>query len=561
MMKRICFGMVFILLATLAVFGQTPITVPGSARPWTSCPGGLNSSTGASGQCSTGSSPVTIPVSTGTSYHFSYVSGTASIGDGTYNDPNGQVGTTGNAAGTSGFWVSPVPTPFYNHGLIGAWTDSIGTIVGTPFAIGTSPPALVAPAGAVYMSMGMNDGTYWGDNSGAWNMSYTVTPPPPSPTVSLLGTIQYANGVKFNGQLELTTTKSTVLNICANPVQVVPTTSTIKVVNGEVTLTDVYSTDCLQPHLAYIAKLRQSSDNAVVFEDNWYLPSTSTHEVDVGTLVATNYAAGVTVSLPLPIVSTPVGNQQIIQPVGTSLTVNYLTVLNPINGSVTSLAGTPTTCGSGQFAIGIANNGNAICASIGTGVITFNGRAGNVLPQSGDYSYSMISGTPTLRYQTAYSLGSPQSQHGGYDFSSNFVLSDESSPDATGVDLVNVGTSGTYSGGIQAITIDTKGRVTNVVVGSGGTNPCGGFLGTTCTYDASGIVTQLGIADSSSSTASISFPVTFPHAITSVTFGTGNFGTNASRNVCYLASAPTTTSMVVKTDASTVHCYWTAIGN
>ena len=77
----------------------------------------------------------------------------------------------------------------------------------------------------------------------------------------------------------------------------------------------------------------------------------------------------------------------------------------------------------------------------------------------------------------------------------------------------------------------------------------------------SGLIMEWGLADSSSSTYSLSFPLTFPTAVLSITFGTGNYDTNASRNVCYLQSpAPTTSGGTVKTDSSTVHCFWTAIG-
>ncbi len=43
-----------------------------------------------------------------------------------------------------------------------------------------------------------------------------------------------------------------------------------------------------------------------------------------------------------------------------------------------------------------ANNGVISAAAQATGVTSFNGRSGAVSPQSGDYSYSDISGTPTL---------------------------------------------------------------------------------------------------------------------------------------------------------------------
>lgn len=67
---------------------------------------------------------------------------------------------------------------------------------------------------------------------------------------------------------------------------------------------------------------------------------------------------------------------------------------------------TSLTAGTG---IGVSGSTGAVTVS-NTGVVSFNTRTGAVVPTTGDYTYSQISGTPTLEYQTLKVGGSAQTQ-------------------------------------------------------------------------------------------------------------------------------------------------------
>lgn len=121
-------------------------------------------------------------------------------------------------------------------------------------------------------------------------------------------------------------------------------------------------------------------------------------------------------------------------------------------------------------------------------------------------------------------------------------------------------TAGSYgdANNVPQLTLDAKGRVT-----AAANVPIGGTFTGTSGYQiiAPGIILEYGLADSASSSTSVTFPYTFPHAVFAVTFGTANYNLNASRNVCYVqGSPPSTTGFTAQTDASTVHCFWMAIG-
>jgi hypothetical protein len=155
-------------------------------------------------------------------------------------------------------------------------------------------------------------------------------------TETLQGSVVYSDNSGFNGSLLLTLSRPTVVNICTLPVQVINSpTSSIPIVNGVATPTAVLSTDCLQPKLPYAITLRDARGSPI-YSDNWYVPALSSGVFDIGSLIQTNYAAGVTVSLPSAIVGTPAGNQTITQPGGTVLSVNLFQVSTAFSGTKTA---------------------------------------------------------------------------------------------------------------------------------------------------------------------------------------------------------------------------------
>jgi len=57
--------------------------------------------------------------------------------------------------------------------LVGAFTDSVGRIVGSPFKVGNGPTTLTVPQGAGQLQLGVNDSQY-SDNNGAWDLEITA---------------------------------------------------------------------------------------------------------------------------------------------------------------------------------------------------------------------------------------------------------------------------------------------------------------------------------------------------------------------------------------------------
>jgi hypothetical protein len=103
------------------------------------------------------------------------------------------VGLTG--IGSSGqpfpsFWIDPTNTgdPLYLMSLVGAFTDNLGVVKGSPFACDGSVRTcdgsvrILIPAGATELSLGANDDIF-ADNSGGWEVTITgVTGAVPEPT-------------------------------------------------------------------------------------------------------------------------------------------------------------------------------------------------------------------------------------------------------------------------------------------------------------------------------------------------------------------------------------------
>lgn len=152
-------GAVVVLAATLAgllstseaMAGTTVVSVAG-ANPWTDT--GIALHVGDSVSIS----------ATGTIYI---------AGSDPGKSPDGAVGCIGPADG------SIPPGPFLTPGL--TCFSLVGRIdTGTPFEVGASNSFQVATAGELYL--GVND-NFFGDNSGAWSASVTITSPPPAPAI------------------------------------------------------------------------------------------------------------------------------------------------------------------------------------------------------------------------------------------------------------------------------------------------------------------------------------------------------------------------------------------
>lgn len=97
-------------------------------------------------------------------------------------------------------------------------------------------------------------------------------------------------------------------------------------------------------------------------------------------------------------------------------------------------------CDAGLFMNGLTDLLQPICVELPATVSSFNGRSGAVTPQTGDYSYSQISGTPAINYQILQSNSTPLTARLAANFSARFILTDDSVDNRTGIDLNVAGT-------------------------------------------------------------------------------------------------------------------------
>lgn len=124
----------------------------------------------------------------------------------------------------------------------------------------------------------------------------------------------------------------------------------------------------------------------------------------------------------------------------------------------------PTACTSGNFMSGLSVTLQPVCSALsGIGVTSFNGRIGAVVPANGDYSYSQISATPTLYYQTVQANGTPVAQQPVLNFDT--TLSATAGSGKTNVGLPSVGSAGACAFP-SSITFDAQGRATNCTAGT-----------------------------------------------------------------------------------------------
>ena len=180
-------GFAFVSPAQAATI-TTAVTVDGTDMPWNWVNLGLNTSDQFGIKDGTG--PVVISAANGFAFNsgdvltLTYLSGTVKVGSPfPFTDANGDIAVPVDAGnGSTGkpfpsHYMSPYPI---NLGeLVGTFADSLGAIVGTPFAIGDGPDAVTIPTGATRLQLGINDDNFV-DNVG----SYGVQVSGPGPVVS-----------------------------------------------------------------------------------------------------------------------------------------------------------------------------------------------------------------------------------------------------------------------------------------------------------------------------------------------------------------------------------------
>lgn len=280
-------------------------------------------------------------------------------------------------------------------------------------------------------------------------------------TVAVSGTVTNPDGSPFTGTFLISLTKSSVVNTCSTPPAVVPMPGvTVKVTGGTFPTTNLLATSCLSPRLPYYVQVKDSL-NRPVYSDNWYIPQTTAGTVNVGTLGDVQMASGITVSVPQAIISTPVGNQTITQPGGTSLTINSLVVTSSmtISGtlSVTALSAstvsastsltTPTVTATTVTASGTVQGAtiNATSGFTVAGVALSAAMLSNGVSGTGAVCLSSGSAcaASSLYYQTVDLNGTGQTQRSALNFSSLFTAADSASPSRTTIGL-NAPGSGSY---------------------------------------------------------------------------------------------------------------------
>jgi len=164
---------VFALTATLASAATVDVAVDSQSGPWLTS---LNPSLDYGDHSEGGPTSVSagFDFTAGGVFTITWLSGlTSAFGGVPYSDGNGDTTFVANDFnGNSGnvfpsFYIDHSQYPAYLNALIGAFADSAGHVVGTPFLIGNGPYDATAPGGATQLFLGLNDDIF-GDNTGAF---------------------------------------------------------------------------------------------------------------------------------------------------------------------------------------------------------------------------------------------------------------------------------------------------------------------------------------------------------------------------------------------------------
>lgn len=262
--------------------------------------------------------------------------------------------------------------------------------------------------------------------------------------------------------------------------------------------------------------------------------------------------------------------------------------------TATALAAVPTSCTLPQVSLGVAANGNAICANPTT--ITGNAPTATAAASaptqcaSGLYSTgvnsmwtancaqvqaSQVASMPTY-YGTVAVNDTSYTQRSKINFSSRFAASDSSSPAQTNVDLNASGvTAGTYANP-ASVTVDAYGRTTAVTPGTGTARTC---TSNGCyRVEADGTIEMWGVTSSFGGSSNGTFAVTFPTNFTTTTnlsivmsptgcsaaagaCGGGIYPVSLTPEISTLTTSGVTVNYASEATVNSIQAYWHVWGN
>jgi hypothetical protein len=109
-------------------------------------------------------------------------------------DPNSPIrnnlpGISGNGLPSQHIYSFWFHNDVYQNALVGAFANSLGEVIGTPFVVGNGPKVIMAPLGATRLQLGINDENF-SDNSGSLDVQVCAmgsTPVPVPGTITLFG--------------------------------------------------------------------------------------------------------------------------------------------------------------------------------------------------------------------------------------------------------------------------------------------------------------------------------------------------------------------------------------
>src|SRR5580765_133583 len=152
--------------------GSINYNVPATTEPWKATDPNYPFFDG--GVFNPGTAPISVPVTPGFTYIFSYVSGSVFLhgaGQGPYfPDGSGSVPAINTQEPAYQYMRSQ------NLGvtLVGGYANAAGNLVAPPFYIGINGRIGPVPAGATQVLMGVNDFP-WGDNTGNWLINVAIS--------------------------------------------------------------------------------------------------------------------------------------------------------------------------------------------------------------------------------------------------------------------------------------------------------------------------------------------------------------------------------------------------
>lgn len=146
---------------------------------------------------------------------------------------------------------------------------------------------------------------------------------------TISGNFASAGGTSFDGKLTLRLPVAAGLSACGSGITIPSNTLiTAQIVNGVMTPTAVWPTDCMTPKVPYFVTLLDKQNNQI-FTDNWYVPTTVSSAIDVAQFIDVKLANAITVAVPNALVTNPSGNQQMTQPGGTTMTFHGTYIFDP----------------------------------------------------------------------------------------------------------------------------------------------------------------------------------------------------------------------------------------